>query len=120
MKNSKTVWILYVIALCLNWLMAEDVAKDSKSYLIIDAAGLPNIYFENALTSKFNSKGMFLWRRGFPFVSTGYRKLWIYSWLRKNRFDKRRPPKEFPIEADGPDDPTFQRTSVEVSSEFYI
>ena len=57
-------------------------------HLIINAAELIQpIYFENALTSKFKSKDMLLWRRGFVFVSTGNERLWIHSGLRKIRFD---------------------------------
>ena len=76
MKNMQRVWILYVIVLSLNCLMAEEGAKAAKRHLIINAAGLiQHIYFENALTSKFNSKGMLLWRRGFAFVSKGNKRL---------------------------------------------
>ena len=101
--------------------MTEEGANVVKRYLIINAAGLiQHIYFENALTSKFKSRDLLLWRRGFAFVSTGNERLWIHSGLRKIRFDQGRSPEASPIGADDPDNPTFQRTSVEVSSEFCI
>lgn len=63
---------------------------------------------------------MLLCRRGFTFVSTGKERLWIHFWLRKIRFDQGRPPEKSPMEMNGPDDPTFQCSSAEVSSKFYI
>ena len=57
--------------------------------MILNAAVLiQHIYFENALTSKFRSKDMLLWRRGFAFVFTGSERLWIHSRSRKIRFDQ--------------------------------
>ena len=60
--------------LSLNSLTAEKRTKAAKRYFIINIAGLIRliyiyIYFKNALTSKFKSKGMLLWRRGHAFVS---------------------------------------------------
>ena len=93
METTQRIWILYVIILYLNCFTAEEGATAAKRHLIISAAGLTLfIYFENALTSKFNSKDMLLWRRGFAFVSTGNEGLWIHSGLRKIRFDQGRPP----------------------------
>ena len=37
---------------------------------------------------------MLLWRRDFAFVSTENERLWIYSELRKIRFDQGRPPEK--------------------------
>ena len=79
--------------LSLNCLMAKERVMSGKRHLIIKAARLiQHMYFENALTSKFNSKGMLLWRRSFAFVSTGNERLWIHSGLRKIKFDQGRPP----------------------------
>ena len=108
MENIQRVWILYVIVLSLNCLMAEEGATAAKRHLIINAAELiQHMYFQNALTSKFKSKGMLLWRRG-------NEKLWIHSGLRKIRFDQEKVPEESLIGANGPDDPAFQGTSVGV------
>ena len=42
-------------------------------------------------------------------------------WVKKKiRSDQGRLPEKSPVGVNGPDDPTFQRTSVGVSSEFYI
>ena len=61
MENPQRVWILYIIVLSLNCLMAEEGVIAAKRHLIINAAGLiQDRYFENALTSKFKSKGMLL------------------------------------------------------------
>ena len=100
--------------------MAVKRVKAAKRYLIINAAELiQHIYLENILTSKFKSRGMLHWRRGFAFVSIGNERLWIYSGLTKKiRFDQGRSPEESPIGADGQEDPTFQRTSVGISSVF--
>ena len=62
MENTQRVWMLYVILLSLNFLMAKEGAKDTKRHLIINAAGLiQQIYFENALTSNFKSKDKLLY-----------------------------------------------------------
>ena len=54
MKNTQRVWILNIIVLSLNCLMAEERATTARRYLIINAAGLiQHIYFGNALTSNF-------------------------------------------------------------------
>ena len=63
---------------------------------------------------------MLCWRRGTGFLSTVNERLWIHSGLRKIMFDQGSNPEKSPIEADGPNDPTFQRTSVGVFSEFCI
>ena len=63
--------------------------------MIINVAGLiQHIYFENALISKFESKDMLLWRRGFAFGFTENDRLWIQSVLTKIRFDQGRPPEK--------------------------
>ena len=121
MKNTQKVWILYIILLSLNCLTAEEGATTAKRHLIKNAAGLIQpIYFENALTSKFKSKDTLLWRRSFVFVSTRNESLWTHSWLRKIKFDQRRPPGKSPMVMDGPDDSIFQSTSVAIFSEFYV
>ena len=101
--------------------MAEERTTIAKRHLITNAAGLiEHIYFENVLTSKFKSKDILLWRRGFVLISTGNERLWIYFGLRKIRFDQGRPTEESTIGVDGSDNPTFQRTSVGIFSEFHI
>ena len=101
MENTQTVQIVYVTVLTLNCLTADTGTKAAEIHLIINAVGLIQpIYFRNALTSKSKSKDMLHWRRGFAFVSTGNERLWIYSWLRKIRFDQGRPLKnllQFPL-----------------------
>ena len=63
MENTQRIWVLYVIVLSLNGLMAEEGATAAKRHLIINAAGLiQHIYFKNALTSKFKSKDMLHWK----------------------------------------------------------
>ena len=72
--------------------MTKKGTTTAKRHLIINVAGfIQHIYFENALTSKFKSKDMLLWRRGFAFVSTGNKGLWIHFALGKIRFDQGRP-----------------------------
>ena len=84
MENTQRVWLPYAIVLSLNCLTAEKGATAAKRHLIINAAGLiQNINFENALTSKFKTKDMLLWRRGFTLVSTGNERLWIHYHLKK-------------------------------------
>ena len=69
--------------------MVEEGLTAAKRRLIINAAGLiQHIYFENALPLKFKSKDMLLWRGGFALVTIGNERLWIYSVLRKIRFDQ--------------------------------
>ena len=103
MKNTQRTWIFCVIVLSLNCFTADEGATAAKRLLIINAAELIQlINFENALTSKFKSKAMLLWRRGFSFVSTGNERLWIHSELRKIRFDQGRPPEKSPVGTDGP------------------
>ena len=69
-------------------LLPEEGVKAAKRHVITNAAGLiQHTYFENALTSKFKSKDMLLWRRGFAFVSTGNERLRTHFGLRKIRFD---------------------------------
>ena len=46
---------------------------------------------------------MLLWRRDFAFVSTENERLWIYSELRKIRFDQGRSPEKSPVATGGPD-----------------
>ena len=105
----------------LNCLTAEEGARAASRRLIKNVAELiQSIYFENALTLKFKSKDMLLWRRGFAFVFTGNERLIIHSRLRKIKFDKEKTPWKLSMGMDGPRDPMFQSTSVAVSSESYI
>ena len=100
----KRIWTLYVIMLSLNCLNAEDRATAAKRYLLINTTKLiQDKYFENTLTSKLKSKGMLFWRRDFAFVSTENERFWIYSELRKIRFDQGRPPVKSPVGTDGLD-----------------
>ena len=100
MENSQRILILCVILLSLNCLNTDEGGTAAKRYLFINASELiQGRYFENALTSK----GMLLWRRAFAFVSTGNEKLWIYSELRKIKFDQGRLPEKSQIGSDGPD-----------------
>ena len=95
MENTQRLCILNVIVLSLNCLMAKERIGAAKRCLIINAAALIQpIYFENDLTSKFESKDMFLWRKAFAFVSTGNERLWIHLRLRKIRFDHERSPEK--------------------------
>ena len=104
MENTQRVWILYIIMLSLNCLTAEEGATAAKRHLNINAAGLiKHKHFVNASTSKLKSKDMLLWRRGIAFVSTENERLWIYSGLRKIRFNQGRPPEKSLIGADGTD-----------------
>ena len=80
--------MLHVIAFYLNCLIAEEGATAAKRCLIINTAGLnQSIYFKNILTSKFKSKDMLIWGRGYAFVAKGNDRLWIHSGQRKIRFD---------------------------------
>ena len=101
MENTQRILILYAIMLSLNCLNAEEGATVAKRHLLINAAELIwDRYFKNTLASKLKSKGMLLWRRDFAFVSTENERLWIYSELRKIRFDKGRPSEKSPIGTD--------------------
>ena len=103
MENTQRILILYAIMLSLNCLNAEEVATAAKRYLLINAAELiQDRYFENILFSKLKSKGMLLWKRDFAF-STGNGRLWIYSELRKIRFNQGRPPEKSLVGTDGLD-----------------
>ena len=46
---------------------------------------------------------MLFWRRDFAFASLENKSLWIYSELRKIRFEKGRPPEQSLVGTDGPD-----------------
>lgn len=63
---------------------------------------------------------MLLWERISAVIYTGNERMWIHSGFKKIRFDQGRPPENSLFRVDGPDDPTFQNLSVEISSEFYI
>ena len=76
MENTQRILILYAIMLSLNCLNAEEVTTAAKRYLLINAAELiQDRHFEDTLASKLKSKGMLLWRRDFPFVSTENERL---------------------------------------------
>ena len=61
------------------------------------------------MTSKSKLKVMLLWSRGIAFVSTGNKRLWIHSGLRKIRLDRGGvSEKKSPIGMDVPDDSMFQ------------
>ena len=69
MENTQRILILYVIMLSLNCLNAEEGATAAKRYLFINAAELiQDRYFENNLTSKFESKVIMLWKGSFVFT----------------------------------------------------
>ena len=52
MENTEKFWILYVLLLSLNYLIAEKITTDKRN-----ATGLIQfIYFKNALTPKFKPK----------------------------------------------------------------
>lgn len=44
-------------------------------------------YFKNILTSKFKSKDVLLWGRGFAFIRTGNVSLWIWIHSRLKKLD---------------------------------
>ena len=76
---------------------SENRATAAKRHLIINDPELTQtIYFENALTLKFKSKDVLLWRRDFAFAYIENEKLWIYSGLRKRSFHERRPSRKSP------------------------
>ena len=91
MENTQRILILYAIMLSLNCLNAEEGATAAKRYLFINAAELiQDRYFKNALTSKFGSKDMILWKGSSSFLFTEDEILWIASitiW-----YDRPRPP----------------------------
>ena len=91
METTQKTWILYVIVLYLNCLIAEEGATTAKRLLFINAAELTqDRYVENTLTSEFGSKDMILWKGGSSFVFTEDETLWIASipiW-----YDRPRPP----------------------------
>ena len=101
MKNTESLDTIYY---CVIFKLFDGWGRSkSKRHLIINVVGLiQHIYIENALASKFKSKGILLWRRGFAFVVTGNERLWIPSGLRKIRFGQGRSPEKSPIGADGP------------------
>ena len=58
--------------LSLNFLTAEKEEIAAKRHWIIKAFGLNQpIYLINVLTSKWKSKDVLLWGRGYVFISTG-------------------------------------------------
>ncbi len=80
MENTQRILILYAIMLCMNCLNAEEGATAAKRYLFINAAELiQHRYFENALTLKFGSKDMMLWKGVSYFVFTEDETLFISS-----------------------------------------
>ena len=59
MENTEKFWIIYVLLLSLNYLIAEKITTDKRN-----AAGLIQfIYFKNALTPKFEPKDKLLGKR---------------------------------------------------------
>lgn len=63
MENSQRILILYAIMLFLSHLNFEAVAIAAKRCFFIKAAEIiQHRYFENALTLKFGSKDMMLWK----------------------------------------------------------
>ena len=66
--------------LSFNCLNAEEGATVVKRHLLINAAELiQDRYFENTLTSEFESKNMMLWKGGYSSVFTEDETLWIAS-----------------------------------------
>ena len=68
------------ILLCLNFLTVKELS--TKRHFIVWAAKLnQHICFKGILSSKFESKDMLLWKKGFSFVSTDDENLWNPSRL---------------------------------------
>ena len=90
MENTEKFWILYVLLLSLNYLIAEKTTTDKRNA----ARLIQFIYFKNALTPKFEPKDKLLGKRISIFVSTENGRLWILS--RLMWFDQARPPETTP------------------------
>ena len=87
MKNTKRIWIMYIIEFSLNFFDCEwDITE--RHFIVWAAKISQHIYFKGILTSKFET--MLLWKKGTAFVSTD-ENLWIP--YRLMWFDGIRPPK---------------------------
>lgn len=75
MGNHGILDLVYIV-LSLNIVTADQWAVTAKKHWIMETARLNQpIYFYNILTSKWNSKRVLLWERGYAFIFTGNEKL---------------------------------------------
>ena len=84
---------MYIIVLSLNFLTVNELNTE-RHFVVWTAMLKKHIYFKSILTSKFRSKEMLLWKRGFAFVSTEHENLWIPSklmWFNETRPHERAP-----------------------------
>lgn len=92
MENTQGVWILCVIVLTLNILIADKQMIAAKRHCIVKAARLnQSIHVKIVLTSKCKSKNVLYWGKDYTFISIGNERLWIYSRLVEIRFGPGRP-----------------------------
>ena len=68
---------MYIIVFSWNFLTVNEISTER--HFIVGATKLnQHVYYEDIMTSKFGSKNMLLWKRGFSFVFTD-ESLWIAS-----------------------------------------
>ena len=89
MENSQGVWIMCIIVPSLNFLTVKELSTERK-FIILAAELNQYVYYKGILTSEFGFKDMVFWKRGFSFVSTEDKNLWIAS--RPIWFHGTRPP----------------------------
>ena len=90
MENSQRVWIINIIVFSLNFLTVKELTIER--HFIVWTVKLNQ--HKGILTSKFESKDMLLWKKGFSFVFTKDENLWIAS--RLMWFDGPRSPERLP------------------------
>ena len=77
MEYTQRVWIMCIIVISLKFLTMNELS--TKRHFIVWAAKLnQHVYYKSIMTSKFGSKDMLLWKRGY-FVFTEDENLWIAS-----------------------------------------
>ena len=89
MGNTQGVLIPYGALLTLNCLNTEEQTAAPERFWIVEGTAELNqlIYFRDVLTLKWKPEYVLCWGRGYAFVSTGNKKLWIPSKLIEIRFD---------------------------------
>lgn len=89
MGNIQGVLIPCGALLTLNCLNAEEQTAAPERHWIVEGTAEFNqfIYFRDILASKWKPECVLCWGRGYAFVSTGNKKLWISSKLIEIRFD---------------------------------
>lgn len=89
MGIAQGIWILYGALLTTNLLNEHKMTVAERYWILGKNYQIKPVYIFQEITLERKSENVLNWGRGYTFVSTAHKMLWIPSQLLKTRFDWR-------------------------------